>query len=75
MKALLTGLLIATSTITMAQTYEVPVSEAHEPMAKGQYEPTWESLEKHETPEWFRNAMQYWDINVHTGAVMQEPSK
>lgn len=28
-----------------------------------------------EQVEWFRNAMQYWDINVHTGAVMQEPSK
>ena len=28
-----------------------------------------------EQVEWFRNAMQYWDINVHTGAVVQEPKK
>lgn len=72
MKALLTGLLIATSTITMAQTYEVPVSEAHEPMAKGQYEPTWESLEKHETPEWFRNAK--FGIWAHWGPQCVEGS-
>ena len=72
MKTLLTGLLIATSTITMAQTYEVPVSEAHEPMAKGQYEPTWESLEKHETPEWFRNAK--FGIWAHWGPQCVEGS-
>ena len=30
---------------TIAQKYQVPVSEAHEQMQTGQYEPTWESLE------------------------------
>ena len=39
-----------------AQQYEVPVSEQHEKMQTGQYEPTWQSLETHQTPEWFRNA-------------------
>ena len=43
-------------TTAMAQTYQVPVSEAHEQMLAGKYEPTWQSLETHQTPEWFRNA-------------------
>ena len=30
-------------TAASAQTYQVPVSEAHEKMQTGQYEPTWES--------------------------------
>lgn len=40
----------------MAQNYAVPVSEANEPMEKGKYEPTWESLAQYEVPEWFRDA-------------------
>ena len=47
--------LAAISLVAQAQTYQVPVSEEHEPMQKGQYEPTWQSLETHQTPEWFRN--------------------
>ena len=39
-----------------AQQYDVPVSEAHEQMQTGQFEPTWESLERHQTPAWFRDA-------------------
>ena len=39
-----------------AQPYPVPVSEEHEPMRTGKYQPTWESLSSHETPEWFRDA-------------------
>ena len=39
-----------------AQTYQVPVSEQDEPMMKGKFEPTWESLKQYEVPEWFRNA-------------------
>lgn len=34
----------------------IKVSEADEPMAKGTFEPEWESLRKYKTPEWFRNA-------------------
>ena len=37
-------------------TYQVPVSEQHEQMLTGKYEPTWQSLETHQTPEWFRDA-------------------
>ena len=36
--------------------YEVPVSEADEPMMTGKFEPTWESLKNYEVPEWYRNA-------------------
>ncbi len=39
-----------------AQSYQVPVSEVHEPMQTGQYQPTWQSLQQHQTPEWFRDA-------------------
>ena len=40
----------------MAQTYDIPVSEEHEKMLTGKYQPTGQSLETHKTPEWFRNA-------------------
>ena len=39
-----------------AQEVQVPVSEAHEKMATGKYQPTWQSLRQHRVPEWFRNA-------------------
>ncbi|MCF0199302.1 MAG: hypothetical protein HUK02_08265, partial [Bacteroidaceae bacterium] len=37
---------LATASVAFAQqvTYPVPVSEAQEPMATGEFEPTWESL-------------------------------
>ena len=58
----------------MAQTenYRIPVSEAHEKMQKGQYEPTWESLRTHQTPEWFRNAK--FGIWAHWGPQCVEGS-
>ncbi|MFM2082155.1 MAG: hypothetical protein RL380_846 [Verrucomicrobiota bacterium] len=34
----------------------VLVSTAAEPMAKGKFAPTWESLKQYQTPEWFRDA-------------------
>ena len=49
------GLLLM-ATATSAQTYKVPVSEADEPMATGQFTPDWESLRTYEVPEWFRDA-------------------
>ena len=36
--------------------YDVPLQGAHEQMLQGKYEPSWESLKQHETPEWFRDA-------------------
>lgn len=39
-----------------AQEYKVPVTNEKEQMVEGQYKPQWESLRKHKTPEWFRDA-------------------
>ena len=58
--------------VMAAQEYEVPVSEAHEQMQKGQYAPTWESLQKHQTPEWFRDAK--FGIWAHWGPQCVEGS-
>ena len=54
------------------ETYPVPVSEKHEKMQTGQYEPTWQSLQTHKTPEWFRNAK--FGIWAHWGAQCVEGS-
>lgn len=56
----------------MAQTYQVPVSEQHEQMLKGKYQPTWESLQTHPTPEWFRDAK--FGIWAHWGPQCVEGS-
>lgn len=53
-KTLFVSLLFSTSLLS-AQTYQVPVSEKDEPMMKGEFQPTWESLESYQAPEWFRN--------------------
>lgn len=55
-----------------AQTYEVPVSEIHEPMMTGAYAPTWESLSQYEVPEWFRDAK--FGIWAHWGPQCVEGS-
>ena len=55
-----------------AQKYEVPVSEAHEQMQTGPFEPTWESLERHQTPAWFRDAK--FGIWAHWGPQCVEGS-
>ncbi len=57
---------------TIAQNYHIIVSESCEQMQKGQYEPTWESLRTHQTPEWFRNAK--FGIWAHWGPQCVEGS-
>ncbi|MBO4641982.1 MAG: alpha-L-fucosidase [Bacteroidaceae bacterium] len=54
------------------ETYKIPVSEKHERMQTGKYEPTWQSLEQHQTPEWFRDAK--FGIWAHWGAQCVEGS-
>ena len=56
----------------MAQQFRIPVSEAHEQMQTSQYEPTWESLKTHQTPEWFRDAK--FGIWAHWGPQCVEGS-
>ena len=54
------------------ETYRIPVSEKDEKMQTGRFEPTWQSLEQHQTPEWFRNAK--FGIWAHWGAQCVEGS-
>ena len=69
--SMMAGLLLFVMTAG-AQQYRIPVQEIHEQMQTGQYEPTWESLETHETPEWFRDAK--FGIWAHWGAQCVEGS-
>lgn len=68
---LLTFCLLTTS-LTQAQEYQIPVSEAQEPMQTGQFEPNWESLRQYEVPEWFRDAK--FGIWAHWGPQCVEGS-
>ena len=67
----LAGLLLMATTAS-AQTYKVPVSEADEPMATGQFTPDWESLRTYQVPEWFRDAK--FGIWAHWGPQCVEGS-
>jgi len=55
-----------------AQQYEVPVSEQHEKMQTGKFQPEWESLRQYQVPEWFRNAK--FGIWAHWGPQCVEGS-
>ena len=72
MKKLLLTTIAAVALTATAQNYRIPVSEEHEQMQTGQFEPTWESLETHQTPEWFRDAK--FGIWAHWGAQCVEGS-
>jgi len=66
---LLAGLGMST---TAQQTFQVPVSEAQEPMQTGAFSPDWESLKAYEVPEWFRDAK--FGIWAHWGPQCVEES-
>lgn len=55
-----------------AQTWQIPVSEADEPMMKGSFSPTWQSLKNYKVPEWFRNVK--FGIWAHWGPQCVEGS-
>ncbi len=48
--------LLFSAVLLTAETYQVPVTENDEPMMKGKFQATWESLENYQVPEWFRDA-------------------
>lgn len=52
--------------------FDVPVSEEHEKMMTGIYEPNWESLSHYEVPDWFRDAK--FGIWAHWGPQCVEGS-
>ena len=66
---ILTGCMLSTA---WAQDYKVPVTGENETMAEGKYQPQWESLKKHKTPEWFRDAK--FGIWAHWGPQCVEGS-
>lgn len=70
-KVLFVSLLFSTSFLS-AQTYQVPVSEKDEPMMEGEFQPTWESLQNYQVPEWFRNVK--FGIWAHWGPQCVEGS-
>ena len=63
---------LACATGLQAQDYKVPVTDENEKMAEGQYQPKWESLRNHKTPEWFRDAK--FGIWAHWGPQCVEGS-
>ena len=69
---ILSILCLAAAMVSAQDSYRIPVSEEHEQMLAGQYEPTWQSLEQHQTPEWFRDAK--FGIWAHWGAQCVEGS-
>ena len=71
-KVLLSALMMSFSVISLGQTYQVMVNESDEPMMQGKFEPTWESLEKYQVPEWFRNVK--FGIWAHWGPQCVEGS-
>ena len=71
-QALATIALLSCLSFVQAQPPQIPVTEAHEPMAKGKYQPTWQSLQQHATPEWFRDAK--FGIWAHWGPQCVEGS-
>lgn len=44
------------ASIPITETPSVIVNTEKEPVMNGKYEPTWESLQQYEAPEWFRDA-------------------
>ncbi|HMP91769.1 MAG TPA: alpha-L-fucosidase, partial [Phnomibacter sp.] len=58
------------STMLFAQqSFPSPIGPGNEPMATGKFEPTWQSLQQYQTPEWFRNAK--FGIWAHWGPQCQ----
>lgn len=55
-KILVMSALLASIGGANAQDYKVKVNTDKEPVAKGKFEPNWESLGEYQTPEWYKNA-------------------
>lgn len=69
-KLLLIAAMLSQDPLPAQENYVVPVrQQGNEPVAKGKFEPTWESLKQYETPEWFRNAK--FGIWAHWGPQCQ----
>ena len=70
LKAMSAGLAAANARHGLAAPQFVsPVGAKVEPMAKGKFQPTWESLQQYQTPEWYRDAK--FGIWAHWGSQCQ----
>src|SRR5574344_2407687 len=69
---LLSTMLCMTLNIQAQQQYTVPVSEIHEKMMTGKFQPTWQSLEQYQVPTWFSHAK--FGIWAHWGPQCVEGS-
>jgi alpha-L-fucosidase len=63
------GLWAMNQRMRAAEKFVSPLGPKVEPMAKGRFAPTWESLETYQTPEWYRDAK--FGIWAHWGAQCQ----
>ncbi|HEY6502609.1 MAG TPA: alpha-L-fucosidase [Chitinophagaceae bacterium] len=68
-RALLIVSVLLQNCLFAQENYSVPIRSDNEPVAKGKFEATWQSLKQYETPEWFRNAK--FGIWAHWGPQCQ----
>ncbi len=66
--SLITGALLVQSLIAQ-ENFQSPVRPGNEPVAPGKFQPTWQSLQQYEIPEWYRNAK--FGIWAHWGPQCQ----
>ena len=71
-QTIITSLILMACAITKAQNYQIPVSEADQPMETGTFTPDWESLRTYQVPEWFQDAK--FGIWAHWGPQCVEGS-
>lgn len=69
LKALLFAIVLFQVTLFAQEKPQVIVNTSAEPIAKGKFEPTWQSLQQYQTPEWFRDAK--FGIWAHWGPQCQ----
>jgi alpha-L-fucosidase len=69
-QTLILASLMIQQTLVAQHSYQVSIrTTGNEPVAKGKFEPTWQSLKQYETPDWFRNAK--FGIWAHWGPQCQ----
>jgi len=62
--------ILSLCTLRAQENFSSPIRESKiEPMAKGKFEPTWQSLQQYQVPDWFRNAK--FGIWAHWGPQCQ----
>lgn len=69
LQALAAGLMAVRGKRASAAQYVSPIGTKVEPTAKGKFQPTWESLDQYQVPEWYRDAK--FGIWAHWGPQCQ----